>query len=316
VSIVVPSPEAITKAAAILRAGGLVAFPTETVYGLGGDATQDSSVEKIYAVKGRPSLNPLIVHVGAPEWIAGIAMSDARFGPLTKAFWPGPLTLVMHRCSDCAISTLVSAGRDSIAVRMPDHPVARDLLLATARPLAAPSANRSGFMSPTQAAHVSASLDVQPALILDGGQCRVGVESTVLDLTQRTAAILRPGSITREQIEAVIGPVNVGADDAGAPKAPGQLASHYAPVLDMRLNALDAKPGEVLIGFGPVSGTLTLSKTGDIAEAAANLFAILRQADDATLYKSIAVAPIPEHGVGLAINDRLRRAAAPRNTAT
>jgi L-threonylcarbamoyladenylate synthase len=316
VSVVPPSPDTIAKAAAILRDGGLVAFPTETVYGLGGDATQDASVEKIYAAKGRPSLNPLIVHVGARAWVNDIAQIDARFEKLASAFWPGPLTFVMLRRADCAVSKIVSAGLNSIAVRMPDHPVAHDLLLATGRPLAAPSANRSGFMSPTEVAHVMSSLDVPPALIIDGGKCRVGVESTVLDLTQHPAAILRPGSVTHEQIEAVIGPINMGTDDPAAPKAPGQLASHYAPSLPVRLNASEAKPGEVLIGFGPVRGTLTLSPTGDLAEAAANLFAILRQTDNATLYKSIAVAPIPEQGVGLAINDRLRRAAAPRNTAT
>lgn len=314
-SLVTPSPEIIAKAAAILRDGGLVAFPTETVYGLGGDATNDVSVERIYAAKGRPSLNPLIVHVGERAWVNNIAHTDARFEKLAAAFWPGPLTLVLLRRADCTISKIVSAGLNSVAVRMPDHAVAHDLLLATGRPLAAPSANRSGFMSPTDAAHVMSSLDVPPELIIDGGKCRVGVESTVLDLTQSTAAILRPGSVTREQIEAIIGPVTVGADDPDAPKAPGQLASHYAPGLSVRLNASEARPGEALIGFGPVAGVLNLSKTGDLAEAAANLFAILRQADNATLYKSIAVAPIPEQGIGLAVNDRLRRAAAPRNTA-
>ena len=315
-SIVHPSPDVIAKAAHILQSGGLVAFPTETVYGLGGDATQDSAVEKIYTSKGRPSFNPLIVHVGALEWVAEFAAPDARFGKLATAFWPGPLTLVMHRSTDSKISKLVSAGRDSIAVRMPDHPVARELLAAVGRPLAAPSANRSGYMSPTSAAHVVASLDIAPDLIIDGGICRVGVESTVLDLTQNTPAILRPGSITRGQIEAVIGPVRFGLDDPTAPKAPGQLASHYAPGLPVRLNATEANPGEVLIGFGQVKGALTLSAGGDLLEAAANLFSMLRQADNATLYKSIAVAPIPEAGIGLAINDRLRRAAAPRNTAS
>jgi L-threonylcarbamoyladenylate synthase len=311
-SIAAPSPEVITQAAAILRGGGLVAFPTETVYGLGGDATQDSAVEKIYAAKGRPAFNPLIVHVGAREWVAGLALPDGRFDKLARTFWPGPLTLVMHRRADAPVSSIISAGRDTIAVRMPDHPVARDILTATKRPLAAPSANRSGFMSPTDAAHVAASLDVSPELIIDGGRCKIGVESTVLDLTLHIPAILRPGSVTKEQIEAAIGPVSMGAD-AAAPKAPGQLASHYAPRLPLRLNAADTKPGEVLLGFGAVKGTFTLSAAGDLAEAAANLFALLRRADNAALYKSIAVAPIPETGVGLALNDRLRRAAAPRN---
>ena len=315
-SVVAPTPENIAKAAQVLRDGGLVAVPTETVYGLGGDATQDAAVEKIYAAKGRPSFNPLIVHVGGVDWVADIAQPDARFDSLVRAFWPGPLTLVLNRHTQCAVSKIVSAGRDSIAVRMPDHPVAHDLLMATQRPLAAPSANRSGFMSPTEAAHVLTSLDALPEMIIDGGQCRVGLESTVLDLTQTTPAILRPGSITREQIEAVIGPVSFGRDDPLAPKSPGQLASHYAPGLPVRLNATEVNAGEVLVGFGPVKGALTLSLAGDLAEAAANLFAVLRQADNTTLYNSIAVAPVPELGVGLAINDRLRRAAAPRNTAS
>ena len=315
-SVVAPTPENIAKAAQVLRDGGLVAFPTETVYGLGGDATQDSAVEKIYAAKGRPSFNPLIVHVGGVDWVADIAQPGARFDSLVRAFWPGPLTLVLNRHTQCAVSKIVSAGRDSIAVRMPDHPVAHDLLMATQRPLAAPSANRSGFMSPTEAAHVLTSLDALPEMIIDGGQCRVGLESTVLDLTQTTPAILRPGSITREQIEAVIGPVSFGRDDPLAPKSPGQLASHYAPGLPVRLNATEVNAGEVLVGFGPVKGALTLSLAGDLAEAAANLFAVLRQADNTTLYNGIAVAPVPELGVGLAINDRLRRAAAPRNTAS
>jgi len=313
VILAAPTPETIAEAAALLRAGQLVAFPTETVYGLGGDATQDVAVKAIYAAKGRPAFNPLIVHVGAPEWVAGIARPDGRFDKLARAFWPGPLTLVMLRRPDTPVSALVSAGRDSVAVRMPDHPVARNILAATKRPLAAPSANRSGFMSPTEAAHVAASLDVAPALIVDGGKCRIGVESTVLDLTRQVPAILRPGAITRDQIEAVIGPVRQGGDDPAAPKAPGQLASHYAPRLPLRLNATEARPGEILIGFGAVAGALNLSPGGDVTEAAANLFALLRRADDTALYKGIAVAPIPEAGLGAAINDRLRRAAAPRN---
>ncbi|MBL8630289.1 MAG: threonylcarbamoyl-AMP synthase [Rhodospirillaceae bacterium] len=313
-TIVLPSAEIISKAADFLRGGELVAFPTETVYGLGGDATQDSAVEKIYAAKGRPSFNPLIVHVGAREWVAGIAEPDGRFDKLARTFWPGPLTLVMHRRSDSPISKIISAGRDTVAVRMPDHDVAREILKATRRPLAAPSANRSGFVSPTSAQHVLDGLDTKPALIIDGGQCRVGVESTVLDLTQHIPAILRPGSITREQIEAAIGEVTIGIMDPTAPKAPGQLLSHYAPGLPVRLNVTSPEPGEAFIGFGPLKGSHTLSMAGDLDEAAANLFAALRAADNLTLYKGIAVAPIPETGIGVAINDRLRRAAAPRNT--
>jgi L-threonylcarbamoyladenylate synthase len=310
-----PSPEMIAKAATLLRAGALVAFPTETVYGLGGDATQDEAVEKIYAAKGRPAVNPLIVHVGAPEWVAGIAQPDGRFDKLTRTFWPGPLTLVMHRRADTSISRIVSAGGDTVAVRMPDHAVARDVLLATKRPLAAPSANRSGYMSPTTAAHVSDSLDVPPAMILDGGPCRVGVESTVLDLTHHVPQILRHGAITREQLETAIGPVALGDATPDVLRSPGQMASHYAPMLPVRLNATSANPGEILVGFGPVRGTLTLSENGNLAEAAANLFSVLRAADN-PLYKCVAIAPIPEVGIGLALNDRLRRAAAPRNTAS
>lgn len=313
-SIAAPSADIIAKAAALLRGGDLVAFPTETVYGLGGDATQDSAVEKIYAAKGRPSFNPLIVHVGAREWVAGIAEPDGRFDKLARTFWPGPLTLVMQRRKDSPLSKIVSAGRDTVAVRMPDHPVARDLLAATKRPLAAPSANRSGFISPTAAQHVMDGLDVRPALIIDGGPSRVGVESTVLDLTQHIPAILRPGSVTREQIEAAIGAVTVGADNATAPKAPGQLESHYAPGLPVRLNVASPESDEAFIGFGAVPGLFNLSLSGSVDEAAANLFALLRKADNPALYKGIAVAPIPNIGVGLAINDRLRRAAAPRNT--
>ncbi|MBL8644458.1 MAG: threonylcarbamoyl-AMP synthase [Rhodospirillaceae bacterium] len=313
-SIVSPSPEIIAEAARFLRGGDLVAFPTETVYGLGGDATQDSAVEKIYAAKGRPSLNPLIVHVGGREWVAGIAEPDGRFDKLARVFWPGPLTLVMRRRADSPISKIVSAGRDTVAVRMPDHPVARDILLAVKRPLAAPSANTSGKVSPTRAEHVHDGLIHPPRLVIDGGACRVGLESTVLDLTQHIPVILRPGSISREQLEAAIGEVREGLDDATAPKAPGALLSHYAPGLPLRLNAANPEPGECFIGFGPVSGAYNLSPAGNLDEAAANLFALLRQADNLNLYKAIAVAPVPQTGIGVAINDRLRRAAAPRNT--
>lgn len=314
-NIAPPSAETIARAAELLRGGELVAFPTETVYGLGGDATQDKAVEKIFAAKGRPAHNPLIVHVGAREWVAGMAVPDGRFDKLARTFWPGPLTLVMRRRADSPISKILSAGRDTIAIRMPDHSVARDILKAVKRPLAAPSANKSGMVSPTRAEHVQDSLGAKLDLIVDGGACSIGLESTVLDLTQHIPAILRPGSVTREQIEAAIGAVTVGLDDAAAPKAPGALHSHYAPHLPVRLNATSALNGEALIGFGNMPAAFNLSLAGDFNEAAANLFHLLRQADDPALYKGIAVAPIPEQGVGIAINDRLRRAAAPRNTA-
>lgn len=306
--------ETIAEAARILRAGGLVSFPTETVYGLGGDATQGEAVARIFAAKGRPSFNPLIVHVADRTWVAGLAEPDGRFDKLTRTLWPGPLTLVMRRRRDCPLSELVSAGLDSIAVRMPDHPVAQELLRTVKRPLAAPSANASGTVSPTLAAHVHESLGTKVDLILDGGACRVGLESTVLDLTQHTAVILRPGAVTAEEIAALIGPVKVSAEDPALPKSPGQLASHYAPSLPVRLNATSAQPGEAYLGFGDETGvSLNLSAKADLIEAAANLFAMLRGLDDATRFKGIAVAPIPATGIGIAINDRLKRAAAPKH---
>jgi L-threonylcarbamoyladenylate synthase len=305
--------EAIAEAARILRGGGLVSFPTETVYGLGGDATQSRAVARIFAAKGRPRFNPLIVHVADRTWVAGMAIPDGRFDKLARAFWPGPLTLVMHRRRDCPAVDLVSAGLDSIAVRMPDHDIAQELLRAVKRPLAAPSANLSGTISPTSAAHVATSLGANVDMIIDGGACRVGLESTVLDLTHHAPQILRPGAITAEQLSAVIGPVHVATSDPAAPKAPGQLASHYAPALALRLNATDTRPGEALIGFGAGANTaFNLSLGKDLVEAAANLFAMMRAADDPSRFTGIAVAPIPETGIGIAINDRLKRAAAPK----
>ena len=305
--------ESIAAGATILRAGGLVAFPTETVYGLGGDATQGKAVARIFEAKGRPAFNPLIVHVAALSWAEALAETDDRFQKLAARFWPGPLTLVLRRRETCAASELVSAGLDSIALRMPDHPVAQALLAAADRPLAAPSANASGSISPTLAQHVNDSLGDKVDLILDGGACRVGLESTVLDLTQDTAAILRPGVVTAEEITAVIGPLAQAALHPGKYKSPGQLASHYAPSLPLRLNATTAAEGEALLGFGPCpTAVLNLSPAGDLREAAANLFAMMRALDDPQKFKGIAVAPLPATGIGLAITDRLSRAAAPR----
>ena len=306
--------DSIKEAARLLRSGGLVAFPTETVYGLGADATDGQAVARIFAAKGRPSFNPLIVHVAETAWVKTLAQTDAWFEKLAAAFWPGPLTLVLRRRADCAASHLVSAGLDTIALRMPDHAVARGLLRAADRPLAAPSANASGTISPTLAQHVADSLGDKVDMILDGGPCKVGVESTVLDISAETAAILRPGAITAEQIAVIIGPVEHAAD-AGvtALKSPGQLASHYAPGLPLRLNAREARDGEALLGFGVSRGAaLNLSVRGDLVEAAANLFAMMRTLDNPAKYKSIAVASIPATGIGLAINDRLKRAAAPK----
>lgn len=305
------TPEAITAAGRLLAAGRLVAFPTETVYGLGADAGSDAAVAGIFAAKRRPRFNPLIVHVPDIAAAESLALVDRRTRAVAARFWPGPLTLVLPRRAEAPLSLLASAGLDTVALRSPAHPVAQALLAAAGRPLAAPSANRSGEVSPTLAAHVDASLGDEVALILDGGACRVGVESTVLDLSGPRPAILRPGGVTREALEAVLGPVAI-VGDAAVISSPGQMASHYAPGLPVRPDALERRPGEALLGFGASPGAdLNLSPSGDLAEAAANLFAMLR-ALDRPGFSAIAVTPVPERGLGVAINDRLRRAAAPR----
>lgn len=311
--------EGIRRAAELLGRGELVAFPTETVYGLGGDARSDKAVAAIYAAKGRPSFNPLIAHVSD---LAG-AERIAEFSPLARAlaekFWPGPLTLVLPLRKDAGISELMTAGLDTIAVRMPAHPVARLLLAQFGGPVAAPSANPSGKVSPTSANHVAEGLAGRIAAILDGGPCRVGLESTILSLDP--PSLLRPGGLAREEIEAVLGKplVTGGAGGANAtrPNAPGQLSSHYAPGAAVRLNATARAGNEVWIGFGPAmaGADLNLSLSGDLTEAATRLFGALRAADSIARERGvdrIAVAPVPETGLGLAINDRLRRAAAPR----
>ena len=302
----------ITEAADLLCAGELVAFPTETVYGLGADATNDSAVARVFAVKQRPRFNPLIVHVSGIEAAGRLVHLDARARHLAGRFWPGPLTMVLPGRQDSGLSLLICAGLDTVAVRAPDHPVARALLAACGRPVAAPSANVSGRISPTTAAHVAADLGEQVALIIDGGPCRVGVESTVLDLSRALPVLLRPGGIPMEELRDIVGPM-ASAED-GVLRSPGMLARHYAPGRPLRLNARKAAPNEALLGFGSDSegATLNLSPRGDLLEAAANLFAMLRALDQAPGYMGIAVAPIPEHGLGVAINDRLRRAAAPR----
>jgi len=308
------SPDNIVRAAELLRQGKLVAFATETVYGLGADATNDHAVAAIYAAKNRPDFNPLIAHVPDITAAARLVVLDERAEKLAARFWPGPLTLVLPRRADSPISLLASAGLDSIAVRVPGHPLALALLREAGIPVAAPSANPSGGVSPTTAAHVAEGLGDKLAMILDGGACGVGVESTVLDLTTATATLLRPGGVTVEELEQALGaPVAIAeAHDEEGPKSPGMLASHYAPGLPVRLNATSIAEGEALLGFGPAEGAeLCLSPTGDLAEAAANLFAMLR-ALDRPPFRGIAVSPIPHHGLGLAINDRLKRAAAPR----
>jgi L-threonylcarbamoyladenylate synthase len=315
-SISLVTPQANARAAALLRAGRLVAFPTETVYGLGADATNERAVADIFAAKGRPRFNPLIVHVPGLAEAEAFACFNAPARLAAAGFWPGPLTLVLPRRDSSGLSLLASAGLDTVAVRAPAHPVAQALLRETARPIAAPSANRSGRVSPTAAAHVAEELGDRVALILDGGPTLVGLESTVLDLSGETPALLRPGGVTLEQLTELLGPIVTGA--SGALKSPGMLASHYAPALPIRLDVAEARPGEAVLAFGRAAPpgfarVLWLSRSGDLAEAAANLFAMLRQADQPS-FTGIAVMPIPEHGLGRAINDRLRRAAAPRAT--
>jgi L-threonylcarbamoyladenylate synthase len=307
----------ITEAARLIRAGELVAFPTETVYGLGGDATNERAVAKIFEAKGRPHFNPLISHVpGATEAKRFVQWSETA-DKLTAKFWPGPLTLVLPRTADSPIALLTTAGLDTVAIRAPAHPMAQELIRAAGVPVAAPSANRSGAISPTRAEHVAESLGSKVAMILDGGPCTVGVESTVLDLTSTRPALLRPGGATREAIEAVIGPIALSdalpSGDA-ARKSPGQLHSHYAPSRPVRLEATTVAADEALLAFGPnpltgAKRTLNLSVTGDLGEAAANLFAHLRALDRLDIVR-IAVMAVPHTGLGLAINDRLRRAAA------
>jgi L-threonylcarbamoyladenylate synthase len=307
---------AIARAAALLRAGRLVAFPTETVYGLGGDATNDHAVAAIFAAKARPRFNPLIVHVRDLAEAERLAIFNEPAHRAAVRFWPGPLTLVLPRQPGVGVSLLASAGLDMVAVRVPAHPVAQALLREVARPIAAPSANRSGRVSPTEAAHVAEDLGDDVALILDDGPTPLGLESTVLDLSGEAPALLRPGAVTFEALTELLGSIAVPA--SALPKSPGMLASHYAPRLPVRLAAAEAGPGEGLLAFGPdappgFAEVLWLSRSGDLTEAAANLFAMLRRLDRPS-FAGIAVMPIPEHGLGRAINDRLRRAAAPRGS--
>ena len=305
--------DTIARAAGVLRGGGLVGFPTETVYGLGADATQGRAVAAIFAAKGRPSFNPLIVHVAD----AAAALALGEFGPLAqqlaRRFWPGPLTLVVPRSPGCPVADLATAGLFTIALRVPAHPVAQALLKAAGVPIAAPSANRSGHVSATWAAHVEADLGARVAIVLDGGPARFGLESTVVDATGDRALLLRPGAIAAAEIAAVTGAEMSRAAEGGThPVSPGQLVSHYAPRAHVRLEATHVEPGEALLAFGPAvlltSGPIfNLSQTGDMLEAAANLFAGLRQLDHHGT-ATIAVMPIPVSGLGEAINDRLQRA--------
>jgi L-threonylcarbamoyladenylate synthase len=315
-----PDDAAIADAVRILAAGGLVAFPTETVYGLGADATGGRAVARLYEAKGRPAFNPLISHVTDRAAAAVIARFDADARRLAEKFWPGPLTLVLPKAPGCPVADLATAGLDTIAVRVPAHDVARKILAAFGRPVVAPSANRSGHVSPTDAGHVLADLGGRIHLIVDGGATPVGVESTIVACLG-APVLLRPGGVAREAIERALGhPLGtaiVAATDA--PLAPGMLASHYAPRTPLRLNAQSVAAGEALLAFGPApakgaenaAAVLNLSARGDVIEAAANLFSQLRTLDGAGA-KTIAVMPIPHDDLGEAINDRLQRAAAPR----
>ncbi len=289
----------------MLREGKLVAFPTETVYGLGGNALSDAAVSAIYAAKQRPQFNPLIVHVRSLDDAKQYVIFNDAAEQLARKYWPGPLTLVLPRRADCRLSLLVSAGLDSVAIRMPAHPLAQELLREAGIPVAAPSANRSGRISPTEAAHVREELGNSIAMVLDGGACTVGIESTVVDCTEDELTILRPGSI--------LIPAK-GAVQNGKIKSPGMLEKHYAPTKPVRLNATEVRDGEGVLAFGPKAPAgakiiENLSVAGDLQEAAANLFSMLRRLD-AGAATSIAVMPVPEEGLGIAINDRLRRASA------
>lgn len=308
-------PAALHDAARLIRDGKLVAFATETVYGLGADAGNGTAVARIFAAKGRPTFNPLISHVADLASVGGIAALNDRAEALAGTFWPGPLTLVLQKRAEARIAELTTSGLATIAVRIPGRTNARTFLEACGVPVAAPSANRSGAMSPTRAHHVQASLpgpdDGGPVMILDGGPCDVGLESTVVDLSTATPALLRSGGITKDQIEKVIGALAIAGSDDHAPRSPGMMSRHYAPTAPLRLNADAPRPGEAFLGFGRISaaGFPNLSARGDPVEAAANLFDMLFDLDRQKP-AGIAVAPVPERGLGVAINDRLRRAVA------
>ncbi|MFC3175106.1 L-threonylcarbamoyladenylate synthase [Novosphingobium bradum] len=298
----------IAAAAAALARGEPVALPTETVYGLAARADSADAVAAIYRAKGRPDFNPLIVHVPDVARAERLARFDARARRLAEAFWPGPLTLVLPLRDDGGIAPAVTAGLATIALRCPAHPVMRAVLEACGLPLAAPSANRSGAVSPTTAAHVAHSLAGRIGLVLDGGATAAGIESTIVALREEGWSLLRPGPVTEGEIAVLVGPP-LPTPAAGQIEAPGQLASHYAPGKPVRLEATAARADEFLIGFGPVAGAVNLSPTGDLAEAAARLYACLHQAAAAPQPR-VAVAPVPHAGIGAAINDRLARAAA------
>ena len=317
------SHQSIAKAVAILSAGQLVSFPTETVYGLGADATNAAAVARIFAAKQRPAFNPLISHVTSADAAFALGQKTPIAAALAAAFWPGPLTLILRRNDHCPVTMLTTAGLDKLGIRVPAHRGAQTLLKAFGKPIAAPSANPSGRISPSSAKHVLDGLDGRLDLVLDGGSCESGLESTIIDCTGEIARLLRPGGITRDAVTAALAAANCNPQidiaeplaDRENPVAPGQLASHYAPKAPVRLMAKTNTHDEELIGFGAVSGAgklaLNLSPSADLVEAAANLFSMLHAVDAADIVK-VAIAPIPDTGLGEAINDRLRRAAAPR----
>lgn len=320
------SDQSISAAAALLRSGGLVVFPTETIYGLGANALDGIAVAKIFAAKGRPSFNPLIVHVTDFEAASSLVEMNDMARAVAGKFWPGPVTMILPRRAECPVSELCSAGLPTLAIRVPSHPVALKLLKAAGVPVAAPSANKSGELSPTTPQHVLESLGDAIDLILAAGPCEIGLESTVLDLSGQMPLVLRPGAVTAEDLAQVLGcPVNYDLGDHDQPKSPGQLLKHYAPSIPVRLNAIDVEPGEALLAFGslkfmglkgggfakdlPGTALRNLSETGDLYEAAANLFRMLHDLD-LPAHTRIAVMSVPDQSVGIAINDRLRRAAA------
>lgn len=313
--MIVPSaPHDIQTACRLLQEGQVIGLPTETVYGLAADAFQDKAVARIFEVKNRPTFNPLIIHVASLEDVADLVDISSKAQALMAKFWPGPLTLILPRKKECPISFLASGGLDTLAIRCPAHPLARKLIQTYGRPLAAPSANRSTSISPTSSQDVLASLGNQVPLILEGGPCKIGLESTILDLSDKEPVLLRPGSILKEDIESVIGSIALSQqNESSLIKAPGMMKRHYAPNRPLRLNVTDLKEGEALLGFGSSKNlpiTLNLSKKADLTEAATNLFRMLRELDQ-DRFVGIAVMPIPMTGLGIAMNDRLQRAATP-----
>ncbi|NKB22063.1 MAG: threonylcarbamoyl-AMP synthase [Alphaproteobacteria bacterium] len=307
-----PTETALQKAAEHIQAGRLVAFPTETVYGLGADATNAEAVAAIFSAKERPSFNPLIIHVASAEAAERLVVFDDRATVLAEANWPGALTLVLPRREDCPVSRLAGAGLDTLALRVPAHVLAQQFLDAVGVPIAAPSANRSGTVSPTTADHVRESLGNGVDMIIDDGPCQIGLESTIVDLTTDTPTLLRAGGVTVELLERQIGEIQSTTDDDTAPKAPGMLSRHYATSIPLRMDAMELRDGEAMLAFGgrtlgPAPASCNLSRGGDVKEAAANLFDMMRQLDKPE-YSGIAVMEIPETGLGRAINDRLRRA--------